>query len=126
MASLSFNCHQLLELYYGVPIAGAVLLSLNVRLSAEEQAYILEHSGSKLVVFDPEFLPLAEALRKQLPQLRWLSLEPIPDAPDWLEQPSYEGALAAAQPRPVDFTSIDENSIAPGCSPAARPAAPRA
>ncbi len=112
VASLSFNCHQLLELYYGVPMARAILLSLNVRLSAEEQAYILEHSGSKLVVFDPEFLPLAEALRKQLPQLGWLSLDDIPDAPDWLAAPSYEGQLAAAEPRPLDFTDYDEDAIA--------------
>ena len=112
VASLSFNCHQLLELYYGVPMARAVLLSLNVRLSAEEQAYILEHSGSRLVVFDPEFLPLVEILRKQLPQVRWLSLADIPGAPSWLEQPSYEGALAAAAPEPVDFTAFDEDSTA--------------
>ncbi len=112
VASLSFNCHQLLELYYGVPMASAVLLSLNVRLSAEEQTYILEHSGSKLVVFDPEFLPLVEALRKQLPQLRWLPLTEVPDAPEWVEQRSYEACLAAAEPRPIDFTAIDEDAIA--------------
>ena len=112
VASLSFNCHQLLELYYGVPMARAVLLSLNVRLSAEEQAYILEHSGSKLVVFDPELLPLADALRKQLPQLRWLPLSDVPGAPDWAEQSSYEARLAAAAPLPVDFTTFDEDATA--------------
>jgi fatty-acyl-CoA synthase len=112
VASLSFNCHQLLELYYGVPMAGAALLSLNVRLSAEEQAYILEHSGSKVVVFDPEFLPLVRELRKRLPRLRWLALAEVPDAPDWIERPTYEERLAAAEPRPVDFTRIDEDSIA--------------
>ena len=112
VASLSFNCHQLLELYYGVPMARAVLLSLNVRLSAEEQAYILEHSGSKLVVFDPEFLPLVDTLRQQMPQLRWLPLADVPGAPDWLTAPSYEGQLAAADPLPVDFTVYDENAIA--------------
>ena len=112
VASLSFNCHHLLELYYGVPMARAILLSLNVRLSPEEQAYILEHSGSRLVIFDPEFLPLAEALRAQAPQLRWLCLHDRPDLPDWVEQPSYPGLLDAMQPAPVDFTAYDEDAIA--------------
>jgi fatty-acyl-CoA synthase len=112
VASLSFNCHQLIELYYGVPMARAVLLSLNVRLSAEEQAYILEHSGSKLVVFDPELLPLAEQLRKTLPQIRWIPLSDLPDAPAWLDQPSYESLLAAADPAPVDYAGYDEDAIA--------------
>ena len=112
VASLSFNCHQLLELYYGVPMARAILLSLNVRLAPEEQAYILEHSGSKLVVFDPEFLPLAEALRAQLPGVRWISLDNRPDLPLWVDSPSYPELLAAATPEPVDFTTFDEDAIA--------------
>src|SRR5437773_9698901 len=41
VAFLSTNCHRLLEAYYGVPEAGAVLLPLNIRLTAPEIAYIL-------------------------------------------------------------------------------------
>src|SRR5262245_30473396 len=70
VASLSFNCHHLLECYYGVPMARAILLSLNVRLTAEEQAYILQHSGTRLVLFDPEFLKVAECLHGLLPDLQ--------------------------------------------------------
>ncbi|MBI1356180.1 MAG: long-chain-fatty-acid--CoA ligase [Acidobacteria bacterium] len=112
VASLSFNCHHLLELYYGAPMARAILLSLNVRLAPEEQTYILRHSGSKLVLFDPEFLPLAEALRAQRPELRWLSLQERADLPDWVERPGYEGLLAAAEPSEPDFTGYDEDAIA--------------
>lgn len=111
VASLSFNCHQLLELYYGMPMSGRVLLSLNVRLSAEEQSYILQHSGSKAVLFDPEFLPLAEQLRQDLPHLRWIALEPLDEQPDWVEA-DYEDLLASHEPAQVDFTKIDENSPA--------------
>jgi len=112
VASLSFNCHQLLELYYGVPMARAILLSLNVRLAPEEQAYILEHSGSKIVLFDPDFLELAEALRAKLPALRWISLVDRPDLPSWVEGPSYPQLLAAAEPEETDFTAYDEDAIA--------------
>ncbi len=112
VASLSFNCHQLLELYYGVPMAQAILLSLNVRLAPEEQAYILEHSGSRVVLFDPDFLELAEALRAQLPSLRWISLVDRPDLPSWVEGPAYPELLEAAEPATVDFTAYDEDAIA--------------
>ena len=112
VATLSFNCHQLLEAYYGVPIARAVLLSLNVRLSPEEQRYILEHSGSKIVLFDPEFQPLADVLRENLPGIRWVALEARNSQPDWVHSRTYEELLAAAEPAAVDYTTYDENALA--------------
>ena len=112
VATLSFNCHPLLEAYYGVPMARMVLLSLNVRLSPEEQAYILQHSGSRAVIFDPEFLPLVEQLRGELPDLQWISLDARDDLPDWTHPQTYEELLAAADPEPVDFTTYDESAIA--------------
>jgi len=112
VATLSFNCHPLLEAYYGVPMAKAVLLSLNVRLATEEQAYILEHSGSKVAIFDPEFLPLIEQLRASRPEVRWVSLSAHPDLPSWVHPQTYEELLAAAVPAPIDFTTYDENAIA--------------
>src|SRR5690349_15451745 len=66
VAYLSFNCHRLLEAYYGVPQIGAVLLPLNIRLSPEELAYILNDSSPRLLFFDPEFIPLVEELRRQV------------------------------------------------------------
>ncbi len=112
VATLSFNCHPLLEAYYGVPMARMVLLPLNVRLSPEEQAYILQHSGSRAVIFDPEFLPLVEQLRGELPDLQWISLDAHDDLPDWTHPQTYEELLAAASPEPVDFTTYDESAIA--------------
>ncbi len=112
VASLSFNCHQLLELYYGVPMAEAALLSLNVRLAPEEQAFILEHSGAKAVFFDPDFLPLVAKLRAAAPGLRWIPLSDAPDLPDWVGGVDYEALLAAAEPAPADFMRCDEDAVA--------------
>src|SRR5215469_5307324 len=66
VAYLSFNCHRLLEAYYGVPQIGGILLPLNIRLSCEELAYILNDAAPRALFFDPEFLPLVEALRGQV------------------------------------------------------------
>jgi fatty-acyl-CoA synthase len=112
VATLSFNCHHLLEAYYGVPIARCVLLSLNVRLTPEEQAYILRHSGTKIVLFDPEFLSVAAALHRELPGVQWVALEAPPDLPNWVHPHSYNQLLDEAAPEAIDYTTYDEDEIA--------------
>jgi fatty-acyl-CoA synthase len=102
VAFLSFNCHRLLEAYYGVPQAGAILLPLNVRLAPEEQRGILEHSGTRAVFYAPEFLPVVEQLRQVVPSVSW-----------WVPlEPDYDQLLAASPPAPADWTRFDENAIA--------------
>lgn len=112
VASLSFNCHQLLELYYGVPMARAILLSLNVRLAPEEQAAILRHSGAKVVFFAPGFSSLVESLRTELPELRWVALEGVAGQQDGADSAAYEQLLESVEPLDVDFTAYDEEAIA--------------
>ncbi len=53
VAFLAPNGHELLEAHYGVPLAGAVLVAINTRLMPDEVGYILEHSGTRLLVVDP-------------------------------------------------------------------------
>jgi fatty-acyl-CoA synthase len=111
VAYLSFNCHRLLEAYYGVPQLGAILLPLNIRLSAEELAYILSDAAPRLLCFDPEFLPLVEALRGQgAPVERYLALRGA--KPAWVHPRSYDELIAQAEPRAFDYRSIAENSVA--------------
>ena len=54
VATLLPNVHAMLELHYAVPGIGAVLVPLNTRLTADDYAYILEHSGARLTVVAPE------------------------------------------------------------------------
>jgi acyl-CoA synthetase (AMP-forming)/AMP-acid ligase II len=53
VAFLAPNGHELLEAHYGVPWSGAVLVAINTRLMPDEIGYILEHSGSQLLIVDP-------------------------------------------------------------------------
>src|ERR1017187_7575731 len=64
VAFLSSNCHRLLEAYYGVLEAGAVLLPLNIRLAPPELAYILNDAEVKILFFESQFLPAVEAFRR--------------------------------------------------------------
>jgi fatty-acyl-CoA synthase len=112
VAFLCTNCHRLLEAYYGVLEAGAVLLPLNVRLSAAELGYILNDAGATTLFVERQFLPLVEALRKDLKSVKTFVLLEGAPAGSWLLPQNYEELLAAATPHRADVAAVDENAIA--------------
>ncbi|HUC55559.1 MAG TPA: fatty acid--CoA ligase [Candidatus Cybelea sp.] len=112
VAFLSSNCHRLLEAYYGVPEAGAVLLPLNIRLAASELSYILNDSGATILFVEKQFLRLVESFRTDIPNVKTLcQLDGAPEAA-WLSPGNYEALLQAATPYRADIATIDENSLA--------------
>src|SRR6266852_6576375 len=68
VAYLSFNTHKLLEGYYGVVQARAIVMPLNVRLSPAELAAILHHSGARMLLYEDDFTPIVEVLRRSCPE----------------------------------------------------------
>jgi acyl-CoA synthetase (AMP-forming)/AMP-acid ligase II len=109
VAYLSFNNNQLLEGYYGVPLMRGIVMPLNVRLQTPELATILNHAEARMLVFENDFAPCVEALRKACPGIgRFVSIDgPAPQADFTLEDLLSRGRL----PRP-DLLSFDENEIA--------------
>src|ERR1041385_3217227 len=84
VAFLSANCHRLLEGYYGVLEAGGVLLPLNIRLAAQELAYILNDSEATVLFFEEQFIPLVESFRNDLhPVKSFVPLDFKPKGP-WM------------------------------------------
>ena len=76
VAYLSFNNHQLLEGYYGVIQAHAVVMPLNVRLTPPELTAILNHSESRILMYENDFAPLVKALAPCCPKIeKWISLD---------------------------------------------------
>ena len=117
VAFLSYNCHRLLEAYYGVLQAGGVLLPLNIRLASHEVAFILQDSGARLLFLDQDFISLVGGIKQQLTGLdRFFLLEAAgrssEHAPGWIESRDYDQLLAEASPAPYDFLGVDENSLA--------------
>jgi fatty-acyl-CoA synthase len=112
VAFLSMNCHRLLEAYYGVLEAGAVLLPLNVRLAAQELAFILNDSGAKVLFLEKEFVGLVDSFRKELSTVESFFLLDGPQQAGWLKRESYEELLAAASPCRADIMEIDEDAVA--------------
>jgi fatty-acyl-CoA synthase len=98
---LSFNTHRLLEGYFGVPQARAVVMPLNVRLTPAELGVILQHSEPRILLFENDFAPLMEKLRNAWPGMRAMNLDT-----------EYEDFLASGTPGRAEIFSIDEDAIA--------------
>jgi len=112
VAFLSLNCHRLLEAYYGVLEAGAVLLPLNIRLSGEELAYILNDAAAKMIFLEEEFVELVDSFRQRVPSLDTFFLLDSHSRLPWLSKRNYEDALAAATPYRAEVMDFDENALA--------------
>src|SRR5689334_6569453 len=66
VAYLSPNTHAQLESFYAVPQTGAVLVPLNYRLTADDFVYLINHSGSRMVCADRDYLSAIDSVRSRL------------------------------------------------------------
>ena len=109
VAYLSFNNHQLIEGYFGVVQARAIVMPLNVRLSEVELINILCHSGARMLIFENDFAPMVEKLRKNCPAVeRWVGIDEGGGCADI----SYEEIIDAGHPEHADVFTYDEMAIA--------------
>ena len=112
VAFLGTNSHRLLEAYYGVLEAGAVLLPLNIRLAAAELTFVLNDSGATVLFIDKQFLPLVKSFRHLVPSVRiFCQLESVVEA-DWLVPQNYDAWLDASSPHRSDIGLVNEDEIA--------------
>jgi fatty-acyl-CoA synthase len=109
VAYLSFNTHRLLEGYFGVIHAKAIVMPLNVRLTAAELTAILNHAEARVLFFENDFADLVARLRPACPSIeRFVCLDGSPAVADG----HYEDLLATGEPGRADVMSFEENSIA--------------
>src|SRR4029077_11626498 len=69
VAYIAPNTHAQLESFYAVPQIGAVLVPLNYRLIADDFAYMIEHSGARLVCADADYLETVDSIRSKIPDV---------------------------------------------------------
>src|SRR6185437_1129374 len=117
VATLAWNTHRHLEIYYGVTCCGLVLHTVNPRLFAEQLQYIMHHAEDAYVCFDPVFTPLVVSLAPHLPLVKgWIAMcerRQMPKA-ELANLICYEDLLAAAAPDFV-WPSFDENTACTLC-----------
>jgi 3-(methylthio)propionyl---CoA ligase len=117
VATLAWNGHRHLELYYGVTGSGRVLHTVNPRLFPEQIQYIMHHAEDACVFFDPVFAPLIEDLAPRLPLVRnWICLcEPDALPTTKLSRLlAYEDLMAKASPD-YEWPLLDENTASTLC-----------
>ena len=112
VAFLGTNSHRLLEAYYGVLEAGALLLPLNIRLVAAELSFVLNDSGATVLFIDPQFLPLVESFRPTVPQIRLFCQLDGEVANDWVLHQNYDAWIGAAAPYRCEIDGVEEDDVA--------------
>jgi len=69
VAYIAPNTHAQLESFYAVPQLGAVLVPINYRLTADDFAYIISHSGARVVCAHADYLEMVDKIRDQIPDV---------------------------------------------------------
>lgn len=111
---MDWDSHRYLECFFAIPMLGAVLHTINIRLSPEQTLYTIQHADDRILLVHPDFLPLLESLAPHLPNLRAIVLLPDDGKAVATSLPvagEYEALLAAVPPG-FDFPAFDENTVA--------------
>jgi len=114
VAVLDWDSHRYLECYFAVPMLGAVLHTVNIRLSPAQILYTMNHAEDTVVLVHEDFLPMLEGIKDELKTVRrWILLkddntQSNTSVPIDVE---YEQLLAKG-PDHYDFDDFDENSMA--------------
>lgn len=118
VGSFAWNHHRHLELYFGVPGAGAILHMINIRLSPEHIAYVINHAEDEILLVDHDLFPLIEKLAPMLKSVKhFVIMKDGTDLPETtLENVySYEELLAAEDGSFEFPEDLDENTPAGMC-----------
>jgi fatty-acyl-CoA synthase len=114
VAVMDWDSDRYLECFYAVPMMGAVLMTVNVRLSSEQIIYTLNHAGASVLLVHDDFLPLLEDIRPRLQSLRHvvrMGEVAMTRAPMTGIAGDYEAMLALASAE-FQFPDFDERTRA--------------
>jgi len=114
VAVMDWDSHRYLECYFAIPMMGAVLHTINIRLSTEQILYTVNHAEDSIILANSDFLPLLESIKDDLKTVRKIIL-----LTDSEKQPTtslsldgeYEELVAASSDE-YDFPDFDENAMA--------------
>lgn len=116
LATLAWNTHRHVELYYGISGIGAVCHTVNPRLASDQMTFIFNHAKSRVVFVDPSLLPVLESVRANLPHLEAVIVLGEPDEmPEGREDLLCYEALLAKEPDHFDWPHFPEEKAAGLC-----------
>jgi fatty-acyl-CoA synthase len=114
VAIMDYDSHRYLECYFAIPMIGAVMHMINVRLSPEQILYTIDHAQDDVILINSEFLPIIEQVRGRIDTVKKYIL--MRDGADDVQtilpiDGEYEEMMQSASNR-FDFPDFDENTRA--------------
>ncbi len=114
VGTFCWNNQGHLEAYLAVPSMGAVLHTLNIRLPADQLAYVINHAEDKVIIVDASLIPLLAAIKDELKTVETIIVAGEGDTDSLGPTISYERMLAEQEPG-FDWPELDERSAAAMC-----------
>jgi len=114
VAMMEWDSHRYLESYYAVPMIGAVLHTINIRLSPEQLIYTIDHAEDDVILVNAEFLPVLEQFKGRIDNVKQFILINDSETTPACSIPfvdEYEHLLANSEPM-EEFPEFDENARA--------------
>ncbi|ADG07724.1 long-chain fatty acid--CoA ligase [Kyrpidia tusciae] len=113
VATLMWNHYAHLEAYFGIPAAGGVLHTVNLRLHPDDIAFIMNHAEDRFLIIDDVLVPLYEQVKGRV-NLERVFVVSLTDAPVSSEYEKYEDLLATAT-GDFHYPNLGENEAAGMC-----------
>jgi fatty-acyl-CoA synthase len=114
VAVFDYDSHRYLESFFAIPMMGAVLFTVNWRLSPDQIEYTMNHAEADIILINTDFLPLLHSIRNKLKSVKKVILlsdsGELPETADAYDG-EYEAIVAKASPD-FDFPDLDENTKA--------------
>ncbi len=111
VATLAWNSYRHLEVYYAAPCMGAVLHTLNLRLSSADLEYIINHAEDSVICVDEDLLPILEKLKGRIPTVKHIVVMSNSGAWKTTLKPAHDyEQLISAEKTEFTWPDIDENS----------------
>jgi len=114
VAVFDYDSHRYLECFFAIPMMGAVLQTINWRLSSEQILYTLNHAEAKVIIVHAEFFPILQNIRDRLETVqKFVIIEADDDAADHRlkSDAAYEPLLQSGSTA-YAFPDLDENTKA--------------
>ncbi|MFD1358944.1 long-chain fatty acid--CoA ligase [Fictibacillus halophilus] len=112
IGTLAWNHHRHLEAYFAIPGVEAVLHTINIRLSPQHIAYIINHADDQILLIDQDILPLVEHIKDHIPNVKaFILMTDEDELPNSRLQPlyHYEKLLETGDPGYEFPQNVDEN-----------------
>ncbi len=115
VGTFAWNSHRHMEVYFAAPLMGMVLHTVNIRLSAQDITYIINHAEDRVLVVDASLWHLIEPIRKDLTSVRhFIVMKDSPDAQIPSGALDYEALVADAKPVEA-WPKLEETDAAGMC-----------